>query len=113
MPAETVFQVFQSGLLLRLFAAVHTYLFYFLEYGSYKIKCSNNDILDIGPNPMAFNAKPIENGDAISKYATFYMPKYGKFYGIVMDISQQTTFCLSFNTVSSEELSKLKKNLVI
>ena len=83
------------------------YIFYFLEYGSYKIKCSNNDILDIGPNPMAFNAKPIENGDAISKYATFYMPKYGMFYGIVMDISQQTTFCLSFNTVSSEELSKL------
>ena len=69
--------------------------------------------MDIGPNPMAFSAKPIENGDAISKYATFYMPKYGKFYGIVMDISQQTTFCLSFNTVSSEELSKLKKNLVI
>ena len=62
---------------------------------------------------MAFSAKPIENGDAISKYATFYMPKYGMFYGIVMDISQQTTFCLSFNTVSSEELSKLKKNLVI
>jgi len=75
----------------------------FQECGSYKIKCSNNDILDIGPNPMAFSAKPIENGDAISKYATFYLPKYGKFYGIVMDISQQTTFCLSFNTVSSEE----------
>ena len=62
---------------------------------------------------MAFSAKPIENGDAISKYATFYVPKYGKFYGIVMDISQQTTFCLSFNTVSSVELSKLKKHLVI
>ena len=62
---------------------------------------------------MAFSAKPIENGDAISKYAEFYMPKYGKFYGIAMDISQQTTFGLSFNTVSSEESSKLKKNLVM
>ena len=55
---------------------------------------------------MAFSAKPIENGDAISKYAEFYMPKYGKFYGIAMDIRQQTTFGLSFNTVSSEESSK-------
>ena len=62
---------------------------------------------------MAFSAKPIENGEAISEYATFYMPKYGTIYGIVMDISQQTTFCLSFNTVSSDESSKLKKNLVI
>ena len=62
---------------------------------------------------MAFSAKPIENGDAISKHAIFYMPKYGTFYGVVMDISHQTTFCLSFNTVSSEESSKLKRNEVI
>jgi len=71
---------------------------------SYKINdIKANQVMDLGPNPMVFSAKPLENGDAISKYATFEMPKYGKFYGTIMDISKQSSFCLSFNTVSSEK----------